>query len=210
MCRNSIGTNAYTCDEIITVSQLVHLQATIPHVHFQSRSGKRVAVNNTDAEGRMAMADALSEFREKALAAKNAHVFTVATLTGHAILAYGHCAAAMDNGPARAGNYAEQLRNTADALGQPLEVSRLSHEDFDFHASDWEGAELKQATNKPSVQTMRGHQGPAAFLIRASRLDECGLDSAHPLKYTHLDIGFSMGAYPKSSLPSPLLALVAQ
>lgn len=48
MCRNSIGPNSYTCDEIIT-----------------ARSGKRVHVYNTDAEGRMAMGDVLAEAREK-------------------------------------------------------------------------------------------------------------------------------------------------
>jgi hypothetical protein len=34
-------------------------------VSFQSRSGKRVHINNTDAEGRMAMADPLNEFKER-------------------------------------------------------------------------------------------------------------------------------------------------
>lgn len=48
MCRNSIGPDSYTCDEIIT-----------------ARSGKRVHVYNTDAEGRMAMGDVLAEAREK-------------------------------------------------------------------------------------------------------------------------------------------------
>jgi leucyl aminopeptidase len=55
-------------------------------------------------------------------------VLTVATLTGHVILSYGHCAAAMDNGPARAAKYSELLQKTGDAVGQPVEVSRLSTE----------------------------------------------------------------------------------
>lgn len=42
MVRNSVGSNAYVSDEIIT-----------------SRSGVRIRVGNTDAEGRMAMADVL-------------------------------------------------------------------------------------------------------------------------------------------------------
>ena len=192
MCRNSIGSAAYTCDEIIT-----------------ARSGKRVHINNTDAEGRMAMADPLTEMRERALKAKNAQLLTIATLTGHVVLTYGHCAAAMQNGPARAVQYAERLQQCGDAFGQPIEVSRLFNEDFEFHASEIEGADLKQAHTKPSVQTARGHMGPAAFLMRVSRLDECGMDSSSPLKYAHLDIGYSMGAYPKNSLPSPLLALIA-
>ena len=65
----------------------------------------------------------------QALKAKNPHLFTIATLTGHIVLSYGlHCAAAMDNGPARAVHYAEQLQRTGDAFGQSVEVSRLFNE----------------------------------------------------------------------------------
>uniref|UniRef100_A0A1I8BPM8 CYTOSOL_AP domain-containing protein n=1 Tax=Meloidogyne hapla TaxID=6305 RepID=A0A1I8BPM8_MELHA len=192
MCRNSIGSNSFTTDEIIT-----------------ARSGKTIQITNTDAEGRMAMADALSEMKELALKARNPHLMTIATLTGHVVLSYGHCTAAMDNGPARAVNYAEQLKQTGDEFGQPVEVSQLYSEDFSFHLSEVQTADLKQSDIGPSVQTRRGHQGPAAFLICASGLSECGLDSAHPIKYTHLDIGDVMGAYPKCSLPSPLLTLIA-
>ena len=42
MVRNSVGSNAYVSDEIIT-----------------SRSGVRIRIGNTDAEGRMAMSDVL-------------------------------------------------------------------------------------------------------------------------------------------------------
>lgn len=42
MVRNSVGENAYVSDEMI-----------------MSRSGRRVRVGNTDAEGRMIMADVL-------------------------------------------------------------------------------------------------------------------------------------------------------
>jgi len=42
MVRNSVGANAYVSDEIVT-----------------SRAGVRIRVCNTDAEGRMAMADVL-------------------------------------------------------------------------------------------------------------------------------------------------------
>lgn len=46
MVRNSVGEECYVSDEIIT-----------------ARSGIRVRVGNTDAEGRMAMADALCQVR---------------------------------------------------------------------------------------------------------------------------------------------------
>jgi hypothetical protein len=46
-------------------------------------------VGNTDAEGRMAMVDPLCEAKEIALNEVNPFLFTVATLTGHVIRAYG-------------------------------------------------------------------------------------------------------------------------
>lgn len=70
--RNSVGENCYVADEVIT-----------------AKSGARVRVNNTDAEGRMAMADALYHLKEMALCSVNPHLFTVATLTGHALLSAG-------------------------------------------------------------------------------------------------------------------------
>lgn len=47
MVRNSVGSECYVADEIIT-----------------SRAGVRVRVGNTDAEGRMAMADVLCHMKE--------------------------------------------------------------------------------------------------------------------------------------------------
>lgn len=70
--RNSCGENAYVADEVIT-----------------ARSGARVRVNNTDAEGRFVMADILYHMKEMALCSVNPHLFTVATLTGHAIRTVG-------------------------------------------------------------------------------------------------------------------------
>lgn len=50
MVRNSVGSECYVADEIIT-----------------SRAGVRVRVGNTDAEGRMAMADVLCLMKERAV-----------------------------------------------------------------------------------------------------------------------------------------------
>ena len=49
MVRNSVGSDCYVADEIIT-----------------SRAGVRVRVGNTDAEGRMAMADVLCHMKDLA------------------------------------------------------------------------------------------------------------------------------------------------
>merc|ERR1712073_185060 len=72
MVRNSVGSNAYVADEIIT-----------------SRAGVGLRVGNTDAEGRMAMVDVLAHAKEKALNEVNPHLMTIATLTGHAVMAVG-------------------------------------------------------------------------------------------------------------------------
>nr|CAI5861882.1 unnamed protein product [Callosobruchus analis] len=50
MVRNSIGSNSYVADEVIT-----------------ARSGKRVRIVNTDAEGRMVMADVLCKILDQGL-----------------------------------------------------------------------------------------------------------------------------------------------
>jgi leucyl aminopeptidase len=71
--RNNCGEKAYVADEIIT-----------------ARSGIRVRVNNTDAEGRMVMADILYHVKEMALCSVNPHIFTIATLTGHAQMSAGN------------------------------------------------------------------------------------------------------------------------
>ena len=70
--RNSCGENSYVSDEIIT-----------------ARSGARVRVNNTDAEGRLVMADILYHVKEMALCSVNPHIFTIASLTRHAYCSVG-------------------------------------------------------------------------------------------------------------------------
>ena len=67
-----LSIDCYVADELIT-----------------SKAGVRVRVGNTDAEGRMAMADALWHAKEAAKTATNPHIMTIATLTGHVIRAYG-------------------------------------------------------------------------------------------------------------------------
>ena len=69
---------------------------------IKSRAGVRVRIGNTDAEGRMAMADVLCHAKERALQEPNpTHLLTIATLTGHAVRAMGPAySIILDNGPA--------------------------------------------------------------------------------------------------------------
>lgn len=172
--RNSIGSDSYVADEILT-----------------SHGGARVRVGNTDAEGRMVLADLLSHLREKATKAKAPHLFSVATLTGHAVRAVGPYTIAMDNGPAREELMAETLQVCGELCGDPFEVSTLRREDWDFVAPTSKAWDVLQCNSAPSSQTARGHQFPMAFLCIASGLSAHGADSKTPLPYTHVDIAGS-------------------
>jgi leucyl aminopeptidase len=179
MVINSIGPNAYLCDEIIT-----------------SRAGKRVLIANTDAEGRMAMTDLLAEAKELALEqkAKNpeqpVQLFTVATLTGHAVLAVGPYSIALDNGPARKRKISQRIFDAGLEWGDIFEVSTLRREDFQVIAPGSDAEDVVQSGTAPSSRTTRGHQFPAAFMITASGLDKHGLNASQneQIPYTHLDI----------------------
>ena len=83
----------------------------------------------------------------------------------------------------------------------------VSIKDYAFIADESETADVLQCNNLPSSGTSRGHQFPAAFLARVSGLDKHGLDSAQPLRYTHLDIAGSGGELPQSPTARPIPAL---
>lgn len=172
--RNSIGAEAFVPDEIIT-----------------SHAGARCRIGNTDAEGRLVLADLLSHLREDAAQATNPMLFSVATLTGHSYKAMGPYSIALDNGPAFEAGVSKRLGEVGDLWGDPFEVSRLRREDWDFVKPRSAADDVLSCNNAPSSATARGHQFPMAFLCVASGLDKHGNDSDLPLPYTHVDIGGS-------------------
>lgn len=172
--RNSIGSDAFVADEII-----------------KSHAGCRVRIGNTDAEGRLVLADLLSHLRIDAVKATAPELFTVATLTGHAGRAVGDYNISLDNGPARSKGISASLSAAGDLLGDPFEVSRLRREDYDFVGGKTKADDVLQCNNAPSSATARGHQFPAAFLVLAAGLEGHGNDGAKPLPFTHIDIGGS-------------------
>jgi len=172
--RNSIGAESFVTDEII-----------------RAHSGCRVRVGNTDAEGRLVLADLLSHLRTRALKAPSPHVFSVATLTGHAGRAVGPYSIAMDNGPARACGMARDLEVVGDLWGDPFAVSRLRREDFAFVRPRTRADDVLSCNNAPSTMTNRGHQFPMAFLAIASGLARHGRGGEPEVPYTHIDIGGS-------------------
>jgi leucyl aminopeptidase len=172
--RNSIGAEAFIPDEIIT-----------------SHAGVRVRVGNTDAEGRMLLADLLSHLREDAVNAINPELFSVATLTGHAAIAFGPYTALVENKPARDKGIARQLFAHGELCADQVEQSLSRREDFDFVKPRTKADDVLSSNNGPSVTTMRGHQFPMAFLTIASGLNEHEANSVLPLPFTHVDIAGS-------------------
>ncbi|KAM3867647.1 putative aminopeptidase W07G4.4 [Diretmus argenteus] len=191
MVRNSVGADCYVADELLV-----------------SRAGRRVRVGNTDAEGRMVMVDLLCEMKEKAVREISPQLFTIATLTGHAIRAMGpNYSIIMDNGPAHRTGNAAQWQKSGELLGDLFEVSSIRREDYDFHKGKSEYEDILQCNNLPSSATPRGHQTPAAFLVMASGLDKYGVDSDRPLPYSHIDIAGSSGPFPGVPTGAPILAM---
>lgn len=194
MVRNSVGSDCYVADELVV-----------------SRAGRRIRVGNTDAEGRMVMVDLLCEMKEQALQEVSPHLFTIATLTGHAIRAMGpKYSIIMDNGAARRAGNDLEWQKAGEVLGDLFEVSTIRREDYEFHKGKSEYEDILQANNLPSSATPRGHQTPAAFLIMASGLDQHGVDSAKPLPYSHIDIAGSSGPFPGVPTGAPILAMAAK
>uniref|UniRef100_A0A3B4TEB8 Zgc:152830 n=1 Tax=Seriola dumerili TaxID=41447 RepID=A0A3B4TEB8_SERDU len=190
MVRNSVGSDCYVADELVV-----------------SRAGRRVRVGNTDAEGRMVMVDLLCEMKEKAVCETSPELFTIATLTGHAIRAMGpNYSISLPHHQLTHG-LCSTFRAAGEVLGDVFEVSSIRREDYEFHKGKSEYEDILQSNNLPSSATPRGHQAPAAFLIMASGLDKHGVDSNAPLPYSHIDIAGSSGPFPGVPTGAPILAM---
>ena len=205
--RNSIGPDAFVPDEIIV-----------------GHSGRRVLIGNTDAEGRLVLADVLSHLRDRVTRDRAAHpnptLVSLATLTGHAVRCFGNYATAIDNMAAKAaGGIAPRIASAGARLGQPLEVSVLRKEDYAFIAPGAKGTpvaagagagemyDVLQCNNGPSSTTTRGHQFPMAFLDVASGLSGHGAASCLPLPYCHIDLADSIADERGIETGSPIVPL---
>lgn len=194
--RNSIGSDAFVPDEII-----------------KSHAGVRVRIGNTDAEGRLVLADLMSHLKLAATDAINPVLFSVATLTGHAARAVGPYTALVENGAALQLGLSATLAQQGDIWGDPSEVSRSRREDFSFIKARSCADDVLSCNNAPSSVTARGHQFPMAFLVVAAGLDQASAVSQKPLPYVHIDIAGSGvdGGDWQHGKPSaaPVTALVA-
>lgn len=171
--RNSIGSDAFVADEIVT-----------------SRAGVRVRIGNTDAEGRLVLADLMAHLREQSKDLPNATLFSVATLTGHAARAVGPYTALVENGAARQAGVSAEIAAAGDIWGDPAELSTSRREDFAFIKARSCADDVLSCNNAPSSVTARGHQFPMAFLVVAAGLDQASA-SADKLAFVHMDIAGS-------------------
>lgn len=81
----------------------------------------------------------------------------------------------MSNGPARSKSIDKNLQDSGHLIADPFEVSTIRREDYENHKGKSDYEDLLQANTKPSVAGAREHQGPAAFLIMASGLEDVNL-----------------------------------
>lgn len=166
LVRNSIGEDAFVSDEIIT-----------------ARSGVRVRIGNTDAEGRLVLADLLTAAKSMADASTPTLLMSIATLTGHVYRAFGPYAGVIGNGPAKRAGVMDRIDELGEMWAEPVEKSRPRREDYAFVAARSPAEDVVSSNRLASVNTPRGHQFPFAFIDIASGL------RGGPLPYVHMDIG---------------------
>lgn len=147
--RNLTGEDAYLPDSII-----------------DSASGKKIEIRHTDAEGRVTLADAVY----KATQDKPDEIVTIATLTGSAGIAVGHCIALMGSED----DLVNRIEKTAKAMGEPVQKLAFFDEDFDSIKSDRDAADLSNTSKNRN----RGHMSAGAFVV----------SFAQDIPIAHLDI----------------------
>jgi leucyl aminopeptidase len=165
LVRNSIGDDAFVSDEII-----------------RSRAGLRVRIGNTDAEGRLLLADLLARGKEIAEGAPDPVLMSLATLTGHVYRAYGPYTGVVSNAPARASGHVDRLDALGELWAEPWEKSRPRREDYTVVAPRSSAEDVVSSNRLASVNTARGHQYPFAFLDIAAGL------RGGALPFLHIDI----------------------
>ena len=152
-------------------------RAARPGDIVKSHAGKTIEILNTDAEGRLVLADALSLAQQH----KPAAIVDLATLTGAVVVALGHTAAAVVGNNHK---FNQTLIKAGDAAGERLWELPLWPENMD----DMKGtfADLQNISKSGTAGTING----AAFLANFVPED---------IPWAHLDIAGT--AWEESSKP---------
>ncbi len=131
-----------------------------------SRSGKTVEVNNTDAEGRLVLADALDYVQDLS----PNYIIDLATLTGAAMVTLGKASAALlGNNP----QFNKLVQSAAKQSGERVWEMPLFEEYFEDLKSEY--ADMRNTGDIPGAGTAKG----ALFLKQFIRKG---------VKWAHLDI----------------------
>lgn len=109
-------------------------------------------------------------------------MFSVATLTGHAVQSWGPYTALVENGPAKNIQLSADLQSKGETWGDPFEVSSYRKEDV-LTGDGLSYDVVQHMSGKP-----RGHQFAAGFLMIASGISKHGRDSEAPIPYVHIDV----------------------
>jgi leucyl aminopeptidase len=141
--------------------------AMLPDSIVDTTCGKKVEIRHTDAEGRLTLIDAVA----KAVENKPDEIITIATLTGAAMVAVGHCVALMGSDE----SFRERVTAAGRLLGEPIQTLDVLEEDFDNIKSKLDAADIINT----SQRKQRGAQTAAAFVMS-------GAPESFPL--VHLDI----------------------
>lgn len=159
-----------------------------------SRSGKTVEIINTDAEGRLILADALDfaqDFHPDA-------IIDVATLTGAVSIALGkHCCGILGNNE----ELIEAIRRSGEVSGERIWQLPLYDEYFDDLKSDT--ADMKNSANDSYGGTIRGAIFMKQFIKNGN-------------KWAHLDIAATanglghLSYYPKKGASGAYVRTLAQ
>lgn len=185
LVRNSIGEEGFVSDEILP-----------------SRAGVRVRIGNTDAEGRLVLADLLCRAREIVEGAKSPLLVSLATLTGHVYRAFGPYTGCIGNRAAREAGVLDSLDGQGEQWGEPMERSRPRREDYAFVAPKSSAEDVVSSNRLATVATPRGHQFPFAFLDIASGL------RGTSVPFVHLDISGAAYSPPDWQVGTPTAAPV--
>src|SRR3989344_5226895 len=159
-------------------------RAQLPQDVLVSRSGKTVEIDNTDAEGRLTLADAMDYGHEK----KPALVLTVATLTGA-------CMVALGVGQLVPAGLFANAAGQKYVGGMQLAASRVGERVWHLPSSEF--GSLYPAMSKSSRADLKNTGDPkgggassAAAFLQAFAVKEH--EGRHETPYLHLDIAGTM------------------
>lgn len=125
-----------------------------------SRAGKTVEITNTDAEGRLVLADALDYIQDM----NPDYVIDLATLTGAATITLGKtCSGLMGNDAA----FNTLVENAAKASGERVWELPLFDEYFDDLKSEY--ADMRNSGDGPSHGTAKGAMFLKQFIRKGTR-----------------------------------------